>query len=501
MSTSPFALLEQSLPPVASAAFALESIRREWRRERIHSGGIFSCPALDGERTLLPFLVEGGRDKDTTRFYPDAECTEFKVSFEVDSTHCGLSSIEDAITLLRGGDSSPPHKECGCFTCQLAFVMNHHSTHRIITPPLQHGSLEFATMPFSPRQIGPLEGAVDDDDSQRDTSSTPKEIGTMTAMINQNVYTYDNESQQTATRKKSENRRFRFRWFRIRRKARDALEGKSIANEQVPRNITVVSHSQGIPIRFLRAAKGDPVLARRRFQKTLQWRQQYNMDTILNEPHFHFEFIKQHYPHFFHLRGRNSEPVYYESPAKTNLKALRQGNVTLEILLRHYAMVTEFTWQYVERNDLAQSIYIIDLEGVTIRDFVGECVEFVRKACAFCNQHYPERSGCIFVIHVPSYFQLIWRVVKKFADKKTLAKVKILRDQEEILEALLEKIALENIPPEYGGTSMPLGEAPEEKLLCSLMKHNNHRAFYGTKDCGGKERKCPFCTFEPARSY
>jgi hypothetical protein len=226
------------------------------------------------------------------------------------------------------------------------------------------------------------------------------------------------------------------------------------------------------------------------------------MDTILSEPHVYFEFIKQHYPHYFHLFGRNGQPVYYEMPAKTNLQALRQGGVTLDILLRHYAMVTEFTWQYISRDDLQQSIYILDLCGIRPRDFVGECVTFVRKACAICNQHYPERSGCILVVNVPSYFQLIWRVVKTFADKKTLAKVKILRGiNEEILDGLLEFIDFENIPPEYGGNSMPLGEAPEEKLLWDLMRHNNHVALHGTEDCGGTKGGCPFCSFELARNY
>ena len=164
-------------------------------------------------------------------------------------------------------------------------------------------------------------------------------------------------------------------------------------------------------------------------------------------------------------------------------------------------MVTEFTWQYISRDDLQQSIYVIDLQGIRPRDFVGECVTFVRKACAFCNQHYPERSGCILVINVPSYFQLIWRVVKTFADTKTLDKVKILRGKDEILDGLLEFIDIDSIPPEYGGTSMPLGEAPEEKLLWDLMRHNNHVALHGTEDCGGTKGGCPYCSFELARNY
>ena len=40
--------------------------------------------------------------------------------------------------------------------------------------------------------------------------------------------------------------------------------------------------------------------------------------------------------------------------------------------------------------------------------------------------------------------------------------------------ALMEKIDIENIPPEYGGKSMPLGQSPEEiKFMEHFAKLNN----------------------------
>ena len=41
-------------------------------------------------------------------------------------------------------------------------------------------------------------------------------------------------------------------------------------------------------------------------------------------------------------------------------------------------------------------------------DFVGESVDFVKKASAFSAQHYPERAGFVFVVNVPSWFKMIW---------------------------------------------------------------------------------------------
>jgi CRAL/TRIO domain len=105
------------------------------------------------------------------------------------------------------------------------------------------------------------------------------------------------------------------------------------------------------------------------------------------------------------LTGHQGECVYYEKPPQTNLKLLKANGAGIDIMLRYYAMVTEFGWQWLDRSDSGKSLYIIDLKGVRLTDFAGEVIDFVRKASAFTGAHYPERSGCIFIINVPSWFK------------------------------------------------------------------------------------------------
>mmetsp|Transcript_1613 Transcript_1613/g.2811 ORF Transcript_1613/g.2811 Transcript_1613/m.2811 type:complete len:90 (+) Transcript_1613:95-364(+) len=87
-------------------------------------------------------------------------------------------------------------------------------------------------------------------------------------------------------------------------------------------------------------------------------------------------------------------------------------------------------------------------------------------------------------------------------DEVTLQKITILRNKNEIFQAMLEKIPIENIPPEYGGKSMPLGYSPEEQLLWDMMRHNNARA-QGYQVCNGAcgQSPCLHCTFVAVRSY
>ena len=55
---------------------------------------------------------------------------------------------------------------------------------------------------------------------------------------------------------------------------------------------------------------------------------------------------------------------------------------------------------------------MLDLKGMRMMDFVGDCVEYVRKCSEFTGQHYPERAGFVFVINVPGWFAMIWNVGK-----------------------------------------------------------------------------------------
>ena len=65
-------------------------------------------------------------------------------------------------------------------------------------------------------------------------------------------------------------------------------------------------------------------------------------------------------------------------------------------------------WCKIEPSEVGENIYIIDLQGIGLRDFAGEVVDFVKRASAFIGDHYyPEWSGSIFVINVPSWLSII----------------------------------------------------------------------------------------------
>ena len=256
-------------------------------------------------------------------------------------------------------------------------------------------------------------------------------------------------------------------------------------------------HNAAVWARFIRATGGDEAKAQMRYDATEAWRKTNGIDALLSEPHPQFALIKQHYPHYYHGRGHRGEPVYYEIPAQINLKELKRNGVNLSDLLRHYALVTEFCWAKLERSQhgpQSQSLYVLDLEGIKLKDFVGDVVKFVKEAASFTSKHYPERSGGVYIINAPVFFNVIWKVVKPIVAPSTLEKIKVIRGKDKILAALKERIPMHQIPPEYGGRGLPLGHSEEERYLAALMEHNTFH-HHGRMSPAEQQRQnaCEFC--------
>ncbi|KAG7383346.1 hypothetical protein PHYPSEUDO_003726 [Phytophthora pseudosyringae] len=251
-----------------------------------------------------------------------------------------------------------------------------------------------------------------------------------------------------------------------------AQESKSAGGSTPAHSVTALEATGSVPMRFILAEKGDETKALERYNETTEWRSEEGVDHLLEEPSPHFKIIKENYPHYYHKRGKNGEPVYYEKPGKINLKALKSAGLTLDDLMHNYLMITEFLWQVIEQDDNRKGISVLDVDGIGISDFAGEAVEYVRKAASVSGKHYPERCAYIFVINVPSWFSMIWNTVKGMVDDVTREKVIIVRGKKKIFEALSERIPAENIPVEYGGLSD--GKSPEEDLLFNLMAYTNN---------------------------
>ena len=72
-----------------------------------------------------------------------------------------------------------------------------------------------------------------------------------------------------------------------------------------------------MPERFLIAEDHDKDKALERWRVTLLWRQEENVDTILEEiPHVKYNIVRKYYPQSFYCRDRKGNMVYIEKPGE-----------------------------------------------------------------------------------------------------------------------------------------------------------------------------------------
>ncbi len=210
-----------------------------------------------------------------------------------------------------------------------------------------------------------------------------------------------------------------------------------------------------IPPIFMEAEKGDLEKAKKRWKDTLEWRAQVSADEALITPHYTFDICKRFYPTAFHGVDKRGAIVYFERLGGVNIKEVRDQGLTSESLIWHYIWQMEYLWTHISPTYDGKVTIILDMEGVHVGDLKGEVSNFIRATVSMLERHYPARSDCIFIINVPWWFDAVWKIVKPLLHKGTRSKIHINPcNQARIKDALLKVVDKDELPKEYGGSSL-----------------------------------------------
>ncbi|KAF0686349.1 Aste57867_21851 [Aphanomyces stellatus] len=216
-----------------------------------------------------------------------------------------------------------------------------------------------------------------------------------------------------------------------------------------------------IPRAFIVAEMGNVAKAELRYNDTLTWRREHHMDDVLSTKQMHFHTIRRYYKQCIHKRDKIGHPVYIEKLGNIDLKALAANGVHLSEMFKHYLFNIEYIFNRIadelcpcmscKDSNNQKLLIILDARGIGMRDLAGEVLEFVRSCTSVMQKHYPQRSFKIFFVNVPSWFGIIWKLVKPLLNETTRAKTQFLSEAE-TAAALLQVIDAANLPEEYGGT-------------------------------------------------
>ncbi|KAG1691003.1 hypothetical protein DVH05_027285 [Phytophthora capsici] len=225
--------------------------------------------------------------------------------------------------------------------------------------------------------------------------------------------------------------------------------------------------------RFLAGCEGDVEEAKERYAATLKWQKENDVDTILLRPSHVFTDMKECFTHFTHKKDRQGHPISFEflGGQRKALHDFTARGVTEDEAIMHHVRMMEFMWNVIDPRPFPEGnmLKIYDIKGISMADLSSDVVNYTKKWGEVSATYNPERVYQIFIINPPTWFNLIWKLVSPLVNPKTRERIHVLRGQKDITKALLEFVAPENLPKEYGGECQCEGgcftHSPEENDL------------------------------------
>ena len=211
--------------------------------------------------------------------------------------------------------------------------------------------------------------------------------------------------------------------------------------ESQPRNLTFTAITpndgsaedpDGIPTRWLDMKKGDREGAKEAFQTHLAWREEVNVDTMLERPHPKFDICKQMAPHYFAGRDPHNNIIFVQRPAHVDFELMRMNNSTIDDLLLHYVYVIQYCWNMVEPAPDAVMTNVLDMRGSSFRQMSNsEYIEFGKRFVSMMSANYPGRSYKTLIINAPTWINVLYKIFKPMLRESTRQKIIILKAGEE----------------------------------------------------------------------
>jgi len=211
--------------------------------------------------------------------------------------------------------------------------------------------------------------------------------------------------------------------------------------ESPPRNFTFTATSpndgsaedpDGIPTRWIDMKKGDREGAKEAFETHLAWREEFNVDTILERPHPKFDICKQMAPHYFAGRDPHNNVIFVQRPAHVDFELMRMNNGTIDDLLMHYVYVIQYCWSIMEVAPDAVMTNVLDMRGSSFRQMSNsEYIEFGKRFVSMMSANYPGRSYKTLIINAPTWINVLYKIFKPMLRESTRQKIIILKAGEE----------------------------------------------------------------------
>ncbi|KNE60201.1 hypothetical protein AMAG_05620 [Allomyces macrogynus ATCC 38327] len=216
-------------------------------------------------------------------------------------------------------------------------------------------------------------------------------------------------------------------------------------------------------LKFLRAREWDVEQSRAMLISCLKWRKEFNMRALLTAT-FADSMAGAG---AVYGRDRDGNPVTWNFYGAMNASQVFETQSANDFV-RWRVQLMERAVAQIDLNDASPTapeavMQVHDYAGASMRP-TGTMREATKAIIAIFQDNYPEWLACKLFINVPGVMETLFQVFTVFTPARTKAKFRMV-GASAARGALVEKVALENLPPQYGGLPAaftPLPTSPSD---------------------------------------
>jgi len=246
----------------------------------------------------------------------------------------------------------------------------------------------------------------------------------------------------------------------------ELAEQETIALRELGQRLQDVHYHKNEPffvVRFLLQRQGDVDAAERMFRKSVQWRLDNKVDSILKD-YKPPQFLLDHYPSGTVMQGldREGDPILVTRHGSADLTGLLERfgwEAMLRYAIWNREMVMHGDWvqkyEKISGHRFTRFVNVEDSQGLKLFKtvFNRRSIFCVSQISQIDKNNYPQTVKKSYVVGVPGIFETIWNVLRRMMDPEVVKRVAILSPKNYLkdLEAALDPSLLpDEIVPGIG---------------------------------------------------
>lgn len=238
-------------------------------------------------------------------------------------------------------------------------------------------------------------------------------------------------------------------------------------------------HDDEYLLRWLRARSFDLAQSENMLREHLKWRAIVKADEILTNwtpP----PVLLAHYPGGHHGYDRIGRPIWIEPSGRADVKGIMASAKKSDLMkfkIWHCELIQKaIREQSIKHSRTLGLITIFDLEGFSRRHLWKPVLDFYTELFAMFEANYPETLHVTYIINAPSFFPLVYSLIKQFLSADTRRKINVLGGNWK--HEFLKNIDADQLPVHWGGTATdPDGNPFCQSKVCSELLIPKYSAF------------------------